>query len=118
MTIKECYEQFGGDYDDVFTRLQSEALIERFMNKFLDDKSMESLKSAVLNKQIEDAFKAAHTLKGVAGNLSYTNLQKAVSALTEQLRPCNDYADETLFAEVVKQYDLVIKTIEEYLNSK
>ncbi len=118
MTIKECYIKLGGDYDDVYARLQSESLIERFMKKFLEDKSMDSLKQAVMNEQIEDAFKAAHTLKGVSGNLSYTQLQKAVSDLTEQLRPCDVLADKGLYNEVERQYDLVTSTIRDYFEQK
>lgn len=29
MTIKECYEAMGGDYEDVFKRLMSEARIQK-----------------------------------------------------------------------------------------
>ena len=30
MTIQECYEAIGGNYDDVLKRVRSEALIQRF----------------------------------------------------------------------------------------
>ena len=39
MTIQECYRTFGGDYADVKERLCSDALIRRFIGRFLSDDS-------------------------------------------------------------------------------
>ena len=39
MTVKECYEQMGADYEGVLGRLRSEVLIKKFAKKFLDDGS-------------------------------------------------------------------------------
>ena len=39
MTMQECYEAIGGNYEDVLGRLRSEALIQRFTLKFLEDPS-------------------------------------------------------------------------------
>ena len=32
MTVKECYEQMGADYEGVLGRLRSEVLIKKFGN--------------------------------------------------------------------------------------
>ena len=74
MTIQECYEAIGGNYKDVLGRLQSEALIRRFTLKFLEDQSYLQLTQALENKNYEDAFRSAHTLKGVCQNLSFDRL--------------------------------------------
>ena len=37
MTIRECYEELGSDFDKVLSRLVSEALVKKFALKFLDD---------------------------------------------------------------------------------
>ena len=39
MELRECYEAFGGDYKDAVSRLQNDALIKKFVLKFLDDPS-------------------------------------------------------------------------------
>ena len=39
MTIQECYEAIGGNYEDVLRRLRSEVLIRKFTLKFLEDQS-------------------------------------------------------------------------------
>ena len=66
MTIKECYEQIGADYEDVRSRLRSDLLIRKFFLKFPDDKSFGQLKEALKSGDREGAFRGVHTLKGVA----------------------------------------------------
>ena len=46
MTMRECYEAIGGNYEAVRGRLHSEALIRRFTLKFLEDQSYLQLKQA------------------------------------------------------------------------
>ena len=46
MTMRECYEAIGGNYEAVQGRLHSEALIQRFTLKFLEDQSYLQLKQA------------------------------------------------------------------------
>ena len=47
MTMRECYEAIGGNYEDVLGRLHSEALIRIFTLKFLEDQSYIQLKQAL-----------------------------------------------------------------------
>ena len=74
MTMQECYKAIGGKYEAVLGRLHSEALIQRFTLKFFEDQSYLQLKQALENKNYEDAFRSAHTLKGVCQNLSFDRL--------------------------------------------
>lgn len=74
MTMQECYKAIGENYEAVLGRLHSEALIQRFTLKFLEDQSYLQLKQALENKNYEDAFRSAHTLKGVCQNLSFDRL--------------------------------------------
>ena len=86
MTVRECYEAIGGNYEDVLGRLQNDALIRKFTLKFLEDQSYLQLKQALENKNYEDAFRSAHTLKGVSQNLSFDRLYEVSNELTELLR--------------------------------
>lgn len=52
MTMRECYEAIGGNYEAVRGRLHSEALIRRFTLKFLEDQSYIQLKQALQNQVI------------------------------------------------------------------
>ena len=111
MTVKECYEQLGGCYEEVLERLMKDALVEKFLLKFLDDQTMNRLKVAVEAKDIEESFHQAHTLKGIAANLALTKLQNAASELTEQLRTRTNPADPVLFQELCIQYQHSIEVI-------
>ena len=86
MTMQECYKAIGGNYEAVLGRLHSEALIQRFTLKFLEDQSYLQLKQALENKNYEDAFRSAHTLKGVCQKLSFDRLYEVSNELTELLR--------------------------------
>ena len=86
MTIKECYEQMGADYEGLLSRLGSEALIKKFAVKFLADGSFQDLKTSLEAGEAEQAFRAAHTLKGICLNLGFDNLYKPSEELTELLR--------------------------------
>lgn len=120
MTIQECYREFGGDFDEVKKRLPSEALIKKFIAKFLDDGSFPDLQTAIQDGSREKAFRATHTLKGVCGNLSLTKLMNSASKLTEMLRPETAAIPEgadVLFEEVRKDYELTVSAIRSFLDS-
>ena len=82
MTIQECYAALGGDYDEVLGRLYSEALVKKFVGKFLSDQSFQLLESSLKTKNYEEAFRASHTLKGVSQNLSFTKLYQSSHEIT------------------------------------
>ena len=85
MTIEQCYQKMGGNYTEVCGRLPSQRLVEKFVRKFLDDRSYAELTAAMAAGDHDAAFRAAHTLKGVAANLSFTKLRASASELTEKL---------------------------------
>ncbi|MDD6733062.1 MAG: Hpt domain-containing protein [Lachnospiraceae bacterium] len=114
MNVKECYEKLGANYDEVSGRLPNEALVERFLNKFLSDESMNRLKAAVEEGNIEQSFMMVHTLKGVSQNLSLTRLSEAASALTEQLRTKTEPADATLYQAVLDEYNRTVDIIKSF----
>ncbi len=111
MTVKECYEQFGGNYEDVLRRLSNDALVSRFLLKFLDDKSYNALVEAVTNENGPDAFSAAHTLKGVTSNLGLTSIYEPVHTLTEALRSGWTSDAPALLVPVTKAYQTTVETI-------
>lgn len=119
MTIEECYQRMEGNYDEVSRRLPSLRLIEKFVGKFLDDKSFEELCIQMENGNRAEAFRAAHTLKGVCANLSFTKLMNSASQLTEELRPEADEipaAAADLMAAIRRDYEMTVDAIRSYLN--
>ena len=53
---------------------------------FINDKNFIKLKEAVYNNNIEEAFIAAHTLKGVCGELSIYKLGSIVCQMSYMLK--------------------------------
>ena len=64
MTVKECYDAMGADYEDVFARLRKDERIQKFLLKVMNDKSYDLLCSSLESGDMAEAFRAAHTLKG------------------------------------------------------
>ena len=58
--------------------------------------SFSQLQSTLEEKNVEEAFRAAHTLKGVAQNLGFTPLYEATATLTEVLRAGNLPEDDNM----------------------
>ena len=59
MTLQECYQAMGADYEDVLSRLRSERLVQKFVLKFLDDGSFDLLCRSMAEGQDEEAFRAS-----------------------------------------------------------
>lgn len=104
MTIQECYAALEGDYADVLNRLYSEALVTKFVGKFLSDQSFQLLESSLKAGNYEEAFRAAHTLKGVAQNLSFTKLYQSSHEITEALRTKNYDLAVQLMPRIAEDY--------------
>lgn len=118
MTIEECYQELGGNYAEVCTRLPSPRLVEKFVGKFLDDHSYETLVEQIAAGNRAEAFRAAHTMKGVCANLSFTRLFASASALTEALRLEGEVIPAealSLLEEVRRDYQTTVDAIRRYL---
>ena len=113
MNIRSCYEKMGADFDEVSTRLVSEALITKIAKKYIDDPSFSQLKDAFEKKDIETAFRASHTLKGVCLNVGFTQLTKDVIPLTEILRGQSWDGAQELFDQVEESQKKTIKLLKE-----
>lgn len=110
MTVEQFYEYIQGDYNGTKSRLMTDDRILRFVNKFPADGSYNLLVDSLASANVEEAFRAAHTIKGVAQNLGFTALYKAAEAVTEILRAGNlDVADK--MPELTKFYNLTMEGI-------
>lgn len=105
MTVKEFYAAIGGDYEGVVGRLYSEQIVKKFLLKFLDDKSFETLTNSLKAKDFKEAFRAAHTIKGVCQNLGFTEFLVSSSAMTEALRNEVKEGYEELYEKVAADYN-------------
>lgn len=113
MTIKEFYEKIGGNYNEVLSRLGSDKLVKKIAIQFLKDPNFLLLIEGFNTSDVEKAFRAAHTLKGVCSNLGFNHLYTPVYDLTEKLRgrTFDVSGTQELLKEVKEQYQLVIDNL-------
>lgn len=104
MTIQECYKKMGADYQEVLGRLHNEAMIGKFVRMFLQDDSFQILEDGLRRGDVKEAFRGAHTLKGVCQNLGFSNLYAPAYTLTETLRAGQLEGTQEQFAKVEEQY--------------
>ncbi len=114
ISMREAYEKIGANYDDACARLMGGEMLARFALKFLDDESMDRLEAAMAAGDAEEAFMAAHTLKGVSQNLGFDNLYEPAVVVTEALRGADavDGAREGMHA-LHQQYAATMSALRE-----
>ena len=83
----------------------------KFARMFLDDDSYPKLERSLKEENVEEAFRAAHTLKGVCQNLGFTNLYQPTYELTEVLRAGTLEGSKEWFDRVTEQYNITIDAI-------
>ena len=115
MTLKEFYAAVGGDYDATLNRIPKESMVLRFVKKYADDKTYAQLTEAVKAQDWETAFRASHTLKGVALNLGLGSLAHASSQMTEALRGQDSMPEsvQPLYVAVQKEHTAVCSALEQ-----
>ena len=106
MTIEEL-KQAGADVESGLARcMNNEPFYLRLVGMALQDDGYAKLRTAIEEHRLNDAFEAAHALKGMLGNVSLTNLAEPVLEMTEALRhgEDRDYSGllDTMDAELEK----------------
>ena len=112
MTLRKCYEAIGGDYEGVVSRLVTETRVIKFLTMFLNDTNYKTLCDSMEKREAEEAFRAAHTLKGVCLSLGFTRLGESSHNLTEALRfRILDESAKKYFEDVQRDYLETISVI-------
>ena len=102
MNLEKLYQETGGDMAGAVRRLGSASAVERFLRMFAGDDTFAMLQAAMSAGDVQRAFRAAHTLKGLAANLGLVQL--AASALTEALRGSDMQRASALYPETAAAY--------------
>ncbi len=117
MTLESCYAMMGGDLEGVRGRLRADDRVAKFVGMFPHDETFSSLESAWEARSMPEAFRAAHTLKGVSRDLGFTPLFEASDALANVLRPAkeggqvDEAAAEQLVGDVRRAYQLTLEAL-------
>lgn len=105
MTVQEFYAATDCDYEAVFNRLLTDERIKKFVLMFFKDVSYNALIEGLENGNVEDAFRAAHTMKGTTQNISLSALYEPVFRITEVLRAGDLEGAKKLLPDLVTKYE-------------
>ena len=113
MPTIEDLKNYGANTDEALSRLMgNESFYLMLIPRIFEDKNFDVLSSSIAEGDLEKAFDAAHSLKGVLGNLELTPILTPMLEITELLRhrKQTDYAP--YLEEIIKQRDALKKLFE------
>ena len=113
MNIAEFYQSLGVNVNDVLNRLRNEGLIKKYLLKFAEDSSFSDLEKAISEKNYQNAFRAAHTIKGICLNLELRSLSGPSVELTELLR--SGAPQEVILVNAFREFAAVYRDVVEKL---
>ena len=99
--------------DGVKRVVNNTKLYVKFLTKFRNDTKLDELEAAITAGDMEKARNAAHTVKGLAANLSLAELYKQCLALETQIKggaadPAQLDTVKTAFVKTLQEIDRVI----------
>lgn len=111
MQIKEFYGAIGSDYQKVFARLCSNAIITKFVKNFPQDESYGNFISEYKKGNLEDAFRAVHMFKDLCLNLGFENLSQSSIEISKALRGGKNDVTPQMIEKLTKNYNFVVENI-------
>lgn len=122
MVIKMDYTELinaGTDIDSLIKRLgDGEKMIGKLFAIFLKDKSFSDLTAAIADDDHDKAVAASHTLKGMCGNMSLTELFKLFKEQVNLMRA--DKWDEAyqMMGNITEKYENAKQKIQLWLDNE
>jgi HPt (histidine-containing phosphotransfer) domain-containing protein len=108
--LVEKLARYGIDLPDAMNRMDNNlAIYERLSVKYLENTNFVGLKAALDVDDFDSAYSAAHALKGVSGNLSFTKLFKSSSAICKALLQGEGEIARAIFPEIEEEHNLVVQ---------
>ncbi|MEQ2445047.1 Hpt domain-containing protein [Pseudoflavonifractor sp. CLA-AP-H29] len=102
----------GIDVDEALERFMgSEAMLTRFLKKFPADPGFSALAAALAAGDQEGAVNAAHTLKGLCGNLSIKPLFTGFDRQVALMRAGDWAAAAAMMPQLTEDYNRTVEAI-------
>lgn len=109
-SMEDKLQPYGIDYADAMDRFGgNSALFKRIAAKYLQDDHFVSLKAALETQDYEEAYRHAHALKGVTGNLSIKRLYDISSMICKNLREGEPQAAEKLLPDAEEAHEAALE---------
>lgn len=102
----EKLKSIGCNVDEGLNRcLNNQDFYLRLLIKAMDDNKIETLKNAILNNNLKEAFEISHSLKGVYANLALTPIYNIIYELTEYLRKEEKMDYSSIINDLIIKYN-------------
>ena len=112
MDIKMAADIIGMNYGETLERFAgNEAMLKKYLKLFPADEHYTNLEIAVTALDEKGTLSAAHTLKGLAGNLGLNDIYKSSSAICDAVRADEFHKVAPLFEELTPRYRLAVEVI-------
>lgn len=118
MTLKECYELTGSDYEAALSRLGSEEVMDVIVTMFAKDDTFTALKTLIAAGNTEEAQKAAHKLKGVTSNIGFGLLASSSTEILGALRNNDIKAASAILKMTLPLYERTVAAVNAYSEQK
>lgn len=113
MDIQEFYDSIDENYENVSSRMMgNQKLVEKFVRKFLEDPSSQQIKESVEKMDYDEILRATHTMKGIASNLEFTQLQQKSAKAVDMIRAGEKETVLPVIDEIEKEYQKVVDAIQ------
>lgn len=116
MEIEKLYrklEDWGCDVSGAKERFDDDELFATCIDLFLEDENFKKLNEEIKNNDYQEAFNAAHTIKGVAANLGLTPIYDSVSDVVQELRVGNLKASKVLMPKLNTDMEKIVEIVKE-----
>jgi len=108
-TIEEL-KIYGANTDEALSRLMgNEAFYLALIPRVFEDSNFKALSDGIAEGDLDKAFDAAHSLKGVLGNLELTPILKPMLEITELLRHRENVDYSPYLEEIFRQKEALEK---------
>ena len=105
-------QRYGIDYAEAMDRFGgNEGLFVRLATKYLNDPHFDALEAAMAEGDAAASEREAHSLKGVADNLSFTQLYDLATRITDALRADDLDSARTLMPELRESHEAVVEAL-------
>ena len=113
MITVEKLREYGADVSDGLGRcMNNEGFYLTLVSLLPKEKGFDELQQAIEENDLSRAFEAAHSLKGVLGNLSITPLYRPLSEITELLRARREANYPQLLKEINEEKERFFRLFE------
>lgn len=107
-TRKERLKAAGINLDGALERFMgNESMLERYLGRFLEEKSYAALCEAVAADDAQAAAAAVHTLKSVCGSIGCDRMQELALAQEEKMRAGDWQGAKAMLPALQEEYDCI-----------